>query len=214
MCELYTRTFTGPETPVFASAPASTSGCKDARPSTWKGLVLFHRGGTNCSQVGLWLTRASSPVPKQVAGTTGGADLNDGWIAWRAGTGQLSVMRVGPGPSAIADGRLVPASGQTFQPPLVVQDGHLYFVHERGSSHFIARVALPLREPNIEHYAPEDDVPSAPEAPHFGVTAGTLYITNYPRPGGEDGSRVIMRIDEPDFERVEEQVGRVVRGSG
>ena len=205
-CVLYSRSFTGPATPVLAATP----GCKETRPSTWNGLVLFYRSGAACPGAGLWLTRAKIPEPNRIAGITHGADLAYGRLAWRAGDGQLVVMRVQPGSTATREGRLVPAGGQTFQPPLVVESGHLYFIHQQGSSHFIARVPLPLREPSIEHYSPGDEVGPAPEAPHFGVTSGMLYLTNYPRPGGQEGSRVIVRVDEPEFEVVGEEVATVV----
>ena len=47
---------------------------------------------------------------------------------------------------------------------------------------------------------PGENVTIAEEAPHYAVTAGTLYTTNYPQPDGEPGSRVIVRIRTPVFE--------------
>jgi hypothetical protein len=37
-----------------------------------------------------------------------------------------------------------------------------------------------------------------------------LYVTNYPRSGGNEGSRVIVRVEEPQFKPVDEEVATVV----
>jgi hypothetical protein len=72
-------------------------------------------------------------------------------------------------------------------------------VHAQDSRNFIARARFPLGSSPIEHYVTGEGG-GVVESPHFGVTAGTLYTTNYFQPEGEPGSRVIVRVPEPDFE--------------
>ena len=92
------------------------------------------------------------------------------------------------------------ADGESFDPPIVVEDNFAYFTHAQGSQTFIARAELPLGDSEIQHYVPGEGVVIGEEAPHYAVTANTLYTTNYPQPDGEPGSGVIVQIRNPVFE--------------
>jgi hypothetical protein len=100
-------------------------------------------------------------------------------------------------------GQLKPGGSDRIVPPLVVENGYAYFIHEQGSQDFIARAKLPLGDSRIEHYVPGGDAPTAELAPHYGVTADALYTTGYPLPDGTSGRQKIARIEDPKFESAE-----------
>jgi hypothetical protein len=177
---------------------APSPGCNDVRPSMSDGLILFARQGPTCSQSGLMLKVPGSAELTKVAGANFGADLNDGVAVWRASPQRL-VAR------GVADsGELSPAKSlelpgnEAFLPPLVVENPYVYFVHKQGSD-FIARTRLPLGSSPIEHYVQSKNDSGAEEAPHFGVTGTTLYITNYPQRNGDPGTRLVMQVRNPVF---------------
>jgi CHAT domain len=193
-CDVFTKAFNGTEELM----PASTPQCSEIRPTMHRGLILFARAGPGCMPALLLKPLGDSP-PQPIAGQTAGSDLNDGVAIWLAGD-TLFAKGVGQGVQLSSEGQLKPSGGDRFHPPLVVEDGFAYFVHEQGSQDFIARAKLPLGDSKIEHYVPGENVTIAEEAPHYAVTAGTLYTTNYPQPNGEPGSRVIVRVRNPRFE--------------
>jgi hypothetical protein len=82
----------------------------------------------------------------------------------------------------------------------VIEKDYVYFVYRPASGgDFIARAAVPLSGSQIERYLASDDDQGGAQAPHFAVTEGTLYITNYPQPDGKPGSGVIVRVPDPEF---------------
>ncbi len=200
VCHIYTKPFRGQqETPVSVF----TEECSDTRPNMWEGLILFARGGAACGQHGLVLKRPGSS--DLVPGTAGsaGADVNDGRLAWLASNHRTLMAR-----GVTTDGKLTPAGsrdapgGEAFKPPLVIEDDYVYFVHQQASQDFIARARLPLDGSRIEHYVQSKNDNGAEEAPHFGVTGNTLYITNYPKRNGGSGSRMVMQVRNPTFKPV------------
>jgi hypothetical protein len=179
---------------------APIEGCNDLRPSMWASLILFAREGPACTQRGLLLKPRGSSELKTVAGANFGADMNDGKIVWRADPRQLVARKVTEAGEVTPNGSLELPGGEAFQPPLVVEGNYVYFVHNQNSQDFIARTGLPLGESPIEHYVQSDNDNGAEEAPHFGVTADKLYITNYPQRNGDPGTRMVMQVRNPNFE--------------
>ncbi len=192
-CDLFRDPFT--DEPVMLAA--STPECNEGRPTMWNGSVLYARGGACPDE--LWLDPSGPPPPRRVAGTTGGADVNDGKVAWLAG-GVLTASLLSADGTLDSETTLEAPPGEVFHPPIVVEDEWVYFVHNPGSENFIVRAQIPLDGPEIERYAPGG---GAEESPHFAVTGTTLYTTNYPQPDGEPGSRVIVRVRDAEFEPAE-----------
>jgi hypothetical protein len=199
VCQLFRKPFTDVAKPV----PVSRPGCSDARPSMWKDMILFARKGPACDQPGLWLKPAGSAPLEKVTGANGGADLNNGRLVWFVPGRGLFAKDVDTSGKLSAAGAREPPAGEAFIPPIVVDGDYAYFVHEQGGKDFIARAALPFDKSPIEHYVAGPEDVGADEAPHFGVTGGILYITNYPRPNGDPGSRMVLRVRNPVFERAE-----------
>jgi hypothetical protein len=193
-CHIYTKPFHGQETPV----PVFRQECTDGRPNMWEGLILFARGGAACDQHGLVLKRQGGS--DLVSGTAGGigADVNDGRLVWLAGN-TLTARAVTTDAKLTRAGSLNAPEGEGFKPPLVIEGDYVYFIHHQGSQDFIARARLPLSGSQIEHFVKRDDDNEFEEAPHFGVTGNTLYITNYPQSNGEPGSGTVMRVRNPEF---------------
>jgi CHAT domain len=197
VCDVFTKPFTGPEQLM----PASTPRCSEIRPTMSRGLILFARAGEGCTPA-LLLKPPGDAQPRPLAGQTAGSDLNDGAAVWLAG-GTLFAKAVAPNGELSDQGQMEPPEGENFDPPLVVEDGFAYFVHGQGSQTFIARAKLPLGDSEIEHYVPGENVTIAEESPHYSVTAGTLYTTNYPQPNGDPGTGMIVQIRNPTFERAD-----------
>ena len=193
-CDVFHKPFRG----VEQRMPASTRECNEVRPSLWRGLILFARSGEGCEQA-LFLKPLGNAPPKRLAGQTGGGDLNDGAAVWLAG-GTLFAKGVSEKGGVTDQGEMSAADGESFDPPIVVEDNFAYFTHAQGSQTFIARAELPLGDSEIQHYVPGEGVVIGEEAPHYAVTANTLYTTNYPQPDGEPGSGVIVQIRNPVFE--------------
>jgi hypothetical protein len=198
LCDIFHKPFRGPQRRM----PGSTDRCSEIRPSMFLGLILYSRSPGEGCEPALLLKLLGDAPPKQLAGNTAGADLNDGAAIWLTG-GKLVAKGVSPTGVVTDQGELSPADGESFEAPTVVEDGFAYFVHAQGSQSFIARAKLPLGDSEIEHYVPGENVTIAEEAPHYAMTAGTLYTTNYPQPDGEPGSGVIVQIRNPTFEPVE-----------
>jgi hypothetical protein len=199
LCGLYTKPFRkGGEKSLVVSRP----GCRDSRPSMWKGRVLFARTGPSCDQKGLWLKPSgSSELETVTEGANAGADLNDGWLVWFVPGVGLMAKEVLPNGHLSPGGTLKPVGDDEFHAPLVVDDEYVYFVHEMGLRDYIARAHLPLNRTRVENYVQEKGDRGSELAPHFGVSGDTLYITNYPPPGNDPAGRVIIRVRNPRFER-------------
>jgi len=197
VCDVYTRSINGPEKRM----PASTEQCSEGRPTMYRGSILYAVEGAGCTPA-LMLQPPGDQAPIPVAGKTRGSDLNGGAAIWLAG-GTLFAGAVGNGPKVTPQGQLKPAGSDRIVPPLVVENGYAYFIHEQGSQDFIARTKLPLGKSPIEHYVPGGDAPTAELAPHYAVTADALYTTGYPLPDGTSGRQRIARIEDPKFEQAD-----------
>ena len=193
-CDVFHKDFRG----VEQRMPASTRECNEVRPSLWRGLILFARSGESCEQA-LFLKPLGNAPLKRLAGRSGGADLNDGAAVWLAG-GTLFAKSVSENGEIDDQGEMSAPDGESFDPPIVVEEGFAYFTHAQGSQTFIARTELPLGDSGIQHYVPGEGVVIGEESPHYAVTANTLYTTDYPQPDGEPGSGVIVQIRNPVFE--------------
>ncbi len=193
-CDIFTKPMTGPEERMSVS----TEECSESRPAMASGMILFARVGEGCESELLLKPRGDAPE-RRIAGATAGNDLNDGHAVWLTGR-TLFAGRVASNGTVTPQGELTAEGGDSFKPPLVVEDRFAYFVHSQGSQTFIARAELPLGDSEIQHYVPGEDVAIAEESPHYAVTAGTLFTTNYPQPNGDPGSGVIVRIRNPTFE--------------
>jgi hypothetical protein len=192
-CDLFRHPFNGEPVMLAASTPE----CNEGRPTMWNGNVLYARGGQCADE--LWLDPPGPPPPRKVAGTTGGADVNDGKVVWLSG-GVLTASLLAADGTLESQTTLEAPPGEVFHPPIVVEDEWVYFVHNPGSENSIVRAQIPLDGPEIERYAPGG---GAEESPHFAVTGTTLYTTSYPQPDGEPGSRVIVRVPDAEFEPAE-----------
>ncbi len=193
-CDIFTKPMTGPE----ERSSVSTRECSEARPTMSSGMLLFARVGEGCESELLLKPRGDAPE-RRIAGATAGNDLNDGHAVWLTGR-TLFAGRVASNGTVTPQGEMTAEGGDSFKPPLVVEDRFAYFVHSQGSQSFIARAELPLGDSEIQHYVPGENVTIAEESPHYAVTAGTLFTTNYPQPNGDPGSGVIVRIRNPTFE--------------
>jgi hypothetical protein len=196
-CDVFTKPFRG----VEKRMPASTRACSEVRPSLFRGLILFARSGEGCEHA-LFLKPLGNAPPKRLAGQTGGGDLNDGAAVWLAGN-TLFAKAVSDNGEISDQGEMSAPDGESFDPPIVVEEGFAYFTHAQGSQTFIARAELPLGDSEIQHYVPGQNVVIGEESPHYAVTAQTLYTTNYPQPDGEPGSGVIVQIRNPVFEEAD-----------
>jgi CHAT domain len=194
VCDVFTKPLGGEEKLM----PASTPECSEIRPTMYRSQILFARVGAGCAPA-LFLKLPGNEPPRQLAGQTGGSDLNDGAAIWLAG-GTLFARAVSQNGEVTDRGRLKPSGEDSFDPPLVVEDGFAYFTHAQGSQTFIARARLPLGDSEIEHYVPGESVTIAEESPHYAVTAATLYTTDYPQPNGDPGTGVIVEVKNPKFE--------------
>jgi hypothetical protein len=200
-CLLYTKSFGGAESEVEAAA---RPGCSDTRPNMYNGRILFARGGEACDQNTLLLRLRNSQLVTVTQGSAG-ADLNADRLVWLAPNHRTLTVR-----NVTSTGTLTPAGtlnapkGGAFKPPLVIERDYVYFIYRPESGgDFIARAAVPLEGSQIERYVGGHDDQGGAQAPHFAVTEGTLYITNYPRPDGKPGSGVIVRVPDPEFKRVD-----------
>jgi hypothetical protein len=200
-CLLYTKSFGGPESEVEVAARPN---CSDTRPNMWNGRILFARGGVACDQRALLLRLGNSTLVPVTQGSAG-ADLNADRLVWLAPNHRtLTVKNVTSDGSLTSAGSLNAPEGGAFKPPLVIEKDYVYFVYRPASGgDFIARATVPLSGSQIERYVASDDDQGGAQAPHFAVTEGTLYITNYPQPDGKPGSGVIVRVPDPEFTPVD-----------
>ncbi len=196
-CDVFHKGLRGAEQRM----PASTRECNEVRPSLWQGLILFSRSGDGCEQA-LFLKLPGNASPKRLAGATAGADLNDNAAIWLSG-GTLFAKSVSESGAISDQGKMSAPEGESFDPPTVVEEGFAYFTHSQGSQTFIARTKLPLGDSEVEHYVPGEGVAIGEEAPHYAMTANTLYTTDYPQPNGDPGSGVIVQIRNPVFEEAD-----------
>ena len=200
-CLLYTKSFAGAESEVQVEPRPN---CSDTRPNMYNGRILFARGGAACDQHALLLKLGNSQLVTVTQGSAG-ADLNADGIVWLAPNHRTLTVK-----NVTSNGTLTPAEtlnapkGGAFKPPLVIEKDYVYFVYRPESGgDLIARAAVPLEGSQIERYAGGHDDQGGAHAPHFAVTEGTLYITNYPRPDGRPGSGVIVRVPDPEFQSVD-----------
>jgi hypothetical protein len=185
---------------------ASRPDCDESGPTISDGLIAFReKAGAGCDNLGLHLRTPDRRLREISDGVEQPdyAEFAGDQLAWLTEVDSALQLNVEPVADPEAREELAPSPGHSFDGPLVLDGGYLYFLESVSQSEdgpfYVARVRLPLSGGVIERYGNGPGITFTPR-PKFTVANKTLYYSGDTE-DPDDGPTKIVRDGNPEFTR-------------